>query len=111
MPARLECTVQEQTPDAGLLAAGYRWGEPVWSTATTATVPASGSVTLAVTNPIPGSPVPTPTPPVVPSPTTPPAAVLSTTGGALPLGAMWLAAGLLVAGVLVAVIARRRRRG
>lgn len=112
VPARIECTVKEQTPDAGLLAAGYRWGEPVWSTATTATVPASGSVTLAVTNPILGSPVPTPTPPVVPSPTTtPPAAVLSTTGGALPLGAMWLAAGLLVAGVLVAVIARRRRRG
>ncbi|MEU1970280.1 DUF5979 domain-containing protein [Microbacterium sp. NPDC019599] len=51
VPARSQCTVQEETPDPALLVPAFEWGTPVWSPGITATVPAGGSATLTVTNP------------------------------------------------------------
>ncbi|OFE16549.1 hypothetical protein BA895_02850 [Humibacillus sp. DSM 29435] len=51
LPARVTCSVQEVTPDAGLLSPAYRWGTPTWSPSLLATIVANGSTTLTVTNP------------------------------------------------------------
>lgn len=91
--AGVACTVQQQAPDAALLAAGYTWGAPAWSTVTTATLTDGGTATLAITNPI-----------VAPT-------ALAATGGSASFGGVWLGLGmLLMGGATVVAIGRRRGR-
>jgi hypothetical protein len=91
VPAGVACTVQQQAPDAALLATGYSWGPPVWSTATTAMLTDGGTETLAVTNPI-----------IAPI-------VLAATGASSSTDGLWLGFWMLSAG-LVIVAGRRLRR-
>ena len=50
VPAGVVCSVQQQSPDAGLVSGGHAWATPTWTTPRSVTVPNGGSVTLAVTN-------------------------------------------------------------
>jgi hypothetical protein len=94
----IPCTVAQQAPAAGLLAAGFTWGSPVWATPTTITLATGSTATLVITNPIIVAAA-------APSPT---GRVLATSGSDGWIGQLWLGLSLLCAGFAAVAIARRR---